>query len=124
MSLIPRPFISRDNEAAANNLKNSKHFLFREFHFSVFFSFHPHSSKRKRYSYSHLDLLSITCLLFLDCSRHSIGLQAVQQRNCGSIPCCVSSLAAPSSALLSTQPPFTGYSRRCVGVTFSMQCRG
>jgi hypothetical protein len=71
MSLIPRPFISRDTEAAANNLNNSKHSLFHEFQLNVFvLVFILFLPKGKRYSHSHLHLLSLPCLLFLYSSRH------------------------------------------------------
>jgi hypothetical protein len=128
MSLIPMLFISRDTKAEANNLNNSKHFLFHEFQFNVFFSsFHPFFPKGKRYSNSHLDLFYLFIVphfYIVTGIEQSIienrRLQAGQQGNYGSIPRCVSSLAAPRSSLGPTQPPYTGYSRRCVRVSISI----
>ena len=127
MSLIPKPVISRDTEAAANNWNNSKHFLFHEsqlkvFFFSRFILFLP---KGKRYSYSHLDFYHYLVSYFYTVAgiAQSIietRLQAGQQRICASIPRCISCLAAPRSTLGSTQPPCTGYSRRCVRVSVSI----
>lgn len=123
MSLIPRPFISRNTEAAANNLNISKHFLFREFQLNFFFSrFILFLPKGKIYSYSQLDFYHyLVSYFYIVASKQSIietrRLQAGQQRYCGLIPLCVSSLASPRSALGTTQPPWTGYSRRCMIVS-------